>query len=234
MLEGKPNIFTSHTDDYWRLVRKGVAPAFSPKNIRYAPSGRHVTEASSVALPTLGGDENCPAVLCELFMIRGSSSEACKSAVREVAAEGLRCCSCRKGFGHVLQVNQQLVSILEDSAGAEIDLDNAALRVTLDVIGRVGFGKDFGATRDLNSGKANLAFDMMEAGMSPPCKSRVAIASQENSPACYRYLTAMETTLATSLVFLRLTGRNEGIKRFINPVRKYMQFLAGERFVTCG
>ena len=64
----------------------------------------------------------------------------------------------------MLQVNQQLVSILEDSAGAEIDLDNAALRVTLDVIGRVGFGKDFGATRDLNSGKANLAFDMMEAG----------------------------------------------------------------------
>lgn len=33
--QGKPNIFTSHTDDYWRLVRKGVAPAFSPKNIRY-------------------------------------------------------------------------------------------------------------------------------------------------------------------------------------------------------
>ena len=31
---GKPNIFTSHTDDHWKLVRKGVAPAFSPKNIR--------------------------------------------------------------------------------------------------------------------------------------------------------------------------------------------------------
>lgn len=81
------------------------------------------------------------------------------------------CCSCisvmllcRKGFGHVLQVNQQLISILEAKAGAEVDLDNATLRVTLDVIGRVGFGKDFGATRDLNSGKANLAFDMMEAG----------------------------------------------------------------------
>ena len=32
---GMPNIFTSPTDDYWRLIRKGVAPAFSPKNIRY-------------------------------------------------------------------------------------------------------------------------------------------------------------------------------------------------------
>ena len=76
---------------------------------------------------------------------------------------------CRKGFGHVLQVNQQLISILEDKEGTDIDLDNAALRVTLDVIGRVGFGKDFGATRDLNSGKANLAFDMMEAGARPSC-----------------------------------------------------------------
>ena len=72
--------------------------------------------------------------------------------------------TCRKGFGHVVQVNHQLISILEDSSSAEINLDNATLRVTLDVIGRVGFGKDFGATRDLSSGKANLAFTMMEAG----------------------------------------------------------------------
>ena len=72
--------------------------------------------------------------------------------------------TCRKGFGHVVQVNHQLISILEDSNTAEINLDNATLRVTLDVIGRVGFGKDFGATRDLCSSKANLAFDMMEAG----------------------------------------------------------------------
>ncbi|BDA49870.1 Cytochrome P450 3A28 [Coccomyxa sp. Obi] len=99
--QGKPNIFTSHTDEYWKLVRKGVAPAFSPKNIR-------------------------------------------------------------KGFGHVVQVNRQLISILEAKQGAPVDLDNATLRVTLDVIGRVGFGKDFGATRDLSDGRANL--DMMAAG----------------------------------------------------------------------
>ncbi|CAL8464267.1 g3802 [Coccomyxa elongata] len=118
----KPNIFTSHTDEYWKLVRKGVAPAFSPKNIR-------------------------------------------------------------KGFGHVVQVNRQLISILEAKQGAPVDLDNATLRVTLDVIGRVGFGKDFGATRSLSDGRANLAFDMMAA------------------------------------------GRDEGIKRFSNPLRQYLQFL---------
>ncbi|KAK9905036.1 hypothetical protein WJX75_008344 [Coccomyxa subellipsoidea] len=119
---GKPNIFTSHIDDYWKLVRKGVAPAFSPKNIR-------------------------------------------------------------KGFGHVVQVNRQLISILEEKRGAPVDLDNATLRVTLDVIGRVGFGKDFGATRDLSDGRTNVALDMMAA------------------------------------------GRDEGIKRFSNPLRQYMQFL---------
>lgn len=69
----------------------------------------------------------------------------------------------------MLQVNQQLIGILEEKAGAEVNLDNAALRVTLDVIGRVGFGRDFGATRDLYSGKANLAFDMMEAGVGHSC-----------------------------------------------------------------
>jgi hypothetical protein len=71
---------------------------------------------------------------------------------------------CRKGFGHVVQVNKQLISVLDAKQGAAVDIDNAALRVTLDVIGRVGFGKDFGATRDLSDGRANLSFDMMAAG----------------------------------------------------------------------
>ena len=32
--KGAPSIFTSHTNAYWRMVRKGVAPAFNPKHIR--------------------------------------------------------------------------------------------------------------------------------------------------------------------------------------------------------
>ena len=32
--KGKPTIFTSKSDAHWKLVRKGVAPAFNPKNIR--------------------------------------------------------------------------------------------------------------------------------------------------------------------------------------------------------
>lgn len=70
----------------------------------------------------------------------------------------------RQGFGHVVRVNEQLISILEERGRSAVDMDNASLRVTLDVIGLVGFGKDFGATRDLSDGRANLAFEMMEAG----------------------------------------------------------------------
>ena len=36
---GYPSIFTSASDDNWRLVRKTVAPAFSTANLRYAPPG---------------------------------------------------------------------------------------------------------------------------------------------------------------------------------------------------
>ena len=30
-----PSMFTSLTNDYWRTVRKGLAPAFNTANIRY-------------------------------------------------------------------------------------------------------------------------------------------------------------------------------------------------------
>ena len=43
---GEPNLLTAKTgDQYWRLVRKGVAAAFNPQNIRCVGSGsflRHV------------------------------------------------------------------------------------------------------------------------------------------------------------------------------------------------
>ncbi|KAK9807492.1 hypothetical protein WJX72_000759 [[Myrmecia] bisecta] len=125
--KGLPNIFTSRTDDYWKLVRKSVAPAFNPKNIR-------------------------------------------------------------KGFGHVLQVNRQLIDILRGRGPTTtVDLDNATQRLTLDVIGRVGFEKDFGATRSLDDNAANIAFDTMGA------------------------------------------GRDEGVKRWNNPLRRHLKFLPSVR-----
>lgn len=79
----------------------------------------------------------------------------------------------RQGFGHVLAVNQQLVRILAARGGVAVDMDNAALRVTLDVIGRVGFGKDFGATASLSDRRANAAFDLMGAGARPARAQRL-------------------------------------------------------------
>lgn len=36
-----PGLFSASSHSpYWRLVRKGVAPAFNPKNLRWGPMGR--------------------------------------------------------------------------------------------------------------------------------------------------------------------------------------------------
>ena len=34
-----PNMFTSATDDWWRLIRKSLAPAFAASNLRHLPAG---------------------------------------------------------------------------------------------------------------------------------------------------------------------------------------------------
>ena len=40
---GGTNLLTGHTDAHWRAVRKGVAPAFSACNMRYANVREMVT-----------------------------------------------------------------------------------------------------------------------------------------------------------------------------------------------
>lgn len=53
---------------------------------------------------------------------------------------------CRKGFPEVQAVTSHAISAMRKARGAQLPLEKAALCVTLDVIGRVGFQKDFGAT----------------------------------------------------------------------------------------
>ncbi|KAK9901112.1 hypothetical protein WJX75_006543 [Coccomyxa subellipsoidea] len=49
---GEPNLLSAKTGDpYWRLVRKGVAPAFNPQKIRQGFG--HVLEAASQLLQVL-------------------------------------------------------------------------------------------------------------------------------------------------------------------------------------
>ena len=71
----------------------------------------------------------------------------------------------RRGFHHVVHANNQLIDILKARGpSAVVDMDNAASRITLDVIGRVGFDKDFHATQSLDDDTVNRAFDLMTAG----------------------------------------------------------------------
>lgn len=89
----QPNLLGHLTHDgYWKLIRKGVAPAFAPRAIR---------------------------------------------------AE----------FPHLLAVVDRL-SAAFTSIGAErfVDVDNALQRESMEVIGRVGFGHDFGAIESFASG----------------------------------------------------------------------------------
>ncbi|CAL8468296.1 g7836 [Coccomyxa elongata] len=103
--KGHKSILTGQTSSQsWRLVRKGVMPAFSPNNIRH-------------------------------------------------------------GFQHVLDIVGQLLRILK--AGGEhavVDMDNLLKREALDVIGRVGFGYDMGATAALEGrGDAQHALETADA-----------------------------------------------------------------------
>ena len=52
----------------------------------------------------------------------------------------------RKGFPEVQAVTNHIISAMRKARGAQLPLEKAALCVTLDVIGRVGFQKDFGST----------------------------------------------------------------------------------------
>ena len=65
----------------------------------------------------------------------------------------------RKGFPEVQQVTQRLMAALRKADGAPLLLDKALLCITLDVIGRIGFAKDFGAT---------AGFDALVNGSAPP------------------------------------------------------------------
>ena len=70
---------------------------------------------------------------------------------------------CRKGFPEVQAVTNHVMSAMRKARGAPLPLEKAALCVTLDVIGRVGFQKDFGAT---------ASFEAVIEGKAPPNSGR--------------------------------------------------------------
>jgi hypothetical protein len=60
------------------------------------------------------------------------------------------CGQCRHGFGYVVEVAERLVRTLKQCGPEDaINIDEAVKRQTMDVIGLVGFGKDFGSAERL-------------------------------------------------------------------------------------
>ncbi len=75
---------------------------------------------------------------------------------------------CRKGFPEVQAVTNHVMRAMRKAQGAPIPLEEAALCVTLDMIGRVGFQKDFGATSGFEAaieGKAPAALGDTSEGL---------------------------------------------------------------------
>lgn len=61
----------------------------------------------------------------------------------------------RKSFPEVQNVTQRLIDAIKLAKGAPLPFDKATLCVTLDVIGRVGFAKDFGSTSEFRAAIEN-------------------------------------------------------------------------------
>ena len=119
-------------------------------------------------LPILG--LSCSKLCCKLLMpVPMHNSKVSKSAqlrLRTLQPNPERFCLCRKGFAQTLEVIDELLAVF-DSLGPQtpIDIDNAAQRESLDVIGRIGFGIHFGATQSLASESgANRALDALHGG----------------------------------------------------------------------
>jgi hypothetical protein len=55
---------------------------------------------------------------------------------------------CRDAFHHIVGTSSEVCDVIRRlGAQAAVDVDNLLQRESLDVIGRVGFGKEFGAVQ---------------------------------------------------------------------------------------
>jgi hypothetical protein len=140
----------------------------------------------------------------------------------------------RHGFGYVVEVAERLVSTLKQ-CGPEtaVNIDEAMEREAMDVIGLVGFGKDFGATGRLLQPGEHDPFHNLSMGM--------LLSSLLRSPAVLRVSCDASTPRgpqgAVAIAFMReaagqqgeagddeggvAAGANEITLRMMDPLRRY-------------
>ena len=147
---GHPTLFSSATKSpWWKLVRKGTAPAFVNKNIRWV-CGAAVTFCTHVR--SLHG---CHEGMWPL-------PKGGHGAIRRYqSAELMR----RHGMGDVVKIMDRVCEQLSLLGGEEaLDVNNVTLRISMDVTGIVGFNKDFKTTEDFHDIKTDATIENLKAG----------------------------------------------------------------------
>lgn len=100
------------------------------------------------ALNYFAGPHSLPTLLT-------SESNARWKGVRKATASAFSTANMKAEFPNIRAACSQLIEVLKSVGPDEVvDMDGALCRESLDVIGRVGFGKDMGATRSLRNSDA--------------------------------------------------------------------------------
>ncbi|CAL5225848.1 g8631 [Coccomyxa viridis] len=104
------------------------------------------TNPGNRALSIFAGPHGYPTLLT-------GPSDARWRVVRKSVASAFNTSNMKAQFPNIRLACGQLIDILKSLKGdAAVDMDSALCRESLDVIGRVGFGRDLGATRSLTEG----------------------------------------------------------------------------------
>lgn len=124
---GNANLLTSAADDSWKAVRKAVAVSFSMQ----------VRASQRAAAASSGRGSNSRALLAS--RLRCSLTPCAVLARLRSELQNIR-----KKFPLVRsRINQLVDRLAALGPDASVDVDQAALRVTLDIIGLAGFGHDY-------------------------------------------------------------------------------------------
>ncbi|CAL5219591.1 g1454 [Coccomyxa viridis] len=143
------NLFTEWSNKYGPVVRRrfldiNILQVTDPAIIAEALRSKELDKKTvSDALNYFAGPHALPTLLT------AESTERWK-VVRKAVATAFSTANMKAEFPNIRAACSQLIEVLKTVGPQEVvDMDNALCRESLDVIGRVGFGKDMGATRSL-------------------------------------------------------------------------------------
>ena len=94
----------------------------------------------------------------------------------------MRCC-CRRGFPGVLRVLDKVIDNMAGMPpGAELDMNNVTLRISLDVTGIVGFAKDFRTCASFKDAGTDELFTIIQKSEQPLVSESQCVSSAREIP----------------------------------------------------